>query len=142
MIRKMQITDYEEAFALWNNAKGMGLRSLDDSESGISRFLNRNPNTSFVVEIESHIAGVILGGHDGRRGYIYHAVVAEPYRKNGIGKLMVNTLLQAFTEEGINKVALVTFRSNLVGNTFWNSMGFEERPDLVYRNKSVNESNL
>lgn len=141
-IRKMLISDYNELNILWQNTKGMGLRSLDDSEAGISRFLKRNPNTCFVALIENRIAAAILGGHDGRRGYIYHAVVAEPYRKNGTGKRMVETLLMAFSEEGVNKVALVAFDSNLSGNAFWSAIGFQERKDLVYRDKSINSNNL
>jgi hypothetical protein len=50
----------------------MGLNNLDDSPEGIARYLQRNPSTCFAAEEEGELVGVILSGHDGRRGFIYH----------------------------------------------------------------------
>ena len=33
------------------------------------------------------------------------------------------------------------YQTNDLGNQFWNSMGFEKRDDLVYRNISINRDN-
>lgn len=141
-IRLMTLPDYEAVYTLWSDTAGMGMRSLDDSLSGIAKFLKRNPATSFVAEIDGKIVGVILCGHDGRRGYIYHTAVNENCRKRGIGKALVETALYALRNEGINKVALVAFQTNDLGNAFWNVLGFIERKDLVYRNFSLNDENL
>jgi ribosomal protein S18 acetylase RimI-like enzyme len=141
-IRMMTISDYEKVYELWANTAGMGIRSLDDSEEGIARFLRRNPTTNFVAVTEDTIIGVILSGHDGRRGYIYHAAVDIKYRGNGIGKSLVDSALEALEKEGINKVALVVFSNNDIGNAFWKSKGFEERIDLNYLNKSINSKNI
>ena len=45
----MTITDYEKVYALWMSCKNMGFNDIDDSKEGIARFLERNPNTSFVA---------------------------------------------------------------------------------------------
>ncbi len=137
----MTIDDYENIYELWMNTSGMGMRSVDDSKEGIEKYLNRNPETCFVAEVENEIVGVILSGHDGRRGYIYHTSVKETTRKNGVGKALVNAAMEALKAEGINKVALVAFNTNELGNSFWEAEGFEERKDLVYRNKSLNNNN-
>lgn len=141
-IRRMIIEDYEKVYALWTNTAGMGMRSLDDSMEGIDKFLKRNPSTNFVAMVDEEIRGVILSGHDGRRGYIYHAAVHVEYRGHGIGKALVDTALEALKEEGINKVALVVFKTNESGNAFWEAVGFEARTDLNYRNKSINMKNI
>lgn len=141
-IRKMKVSDYEETFMLWSNTAGMGMRSLDDSQEGISKFLKRNPNTNFIAIMNDKIVGVILCGHDGRRGYIYHAAVDEKKRGRGIGKALVKNALEGLKEEGIHKAALVVFKDNHIGNEFWDIMGFETRMDLNYRNKSLNEMNI
>lgn len=141
IIRPMVIKDYDAAFYLWSNTAGMGMRSLDDSQEGIKKFLTRNPNTCFVAEFDNQIAGVILCGHDGRRGYIYHAAVKPDFRKKGIGNALVNAALEALKKEQINKVALVVFATNSLGNEFWDHMGFETRDDLVYKNISLNLQN-
>ncbi len=141
IIRPMLIEDYNDVYNLWSNTTGMGMRSLDDSFEGISRFLDRNPNTCFVAELDNQIVGVIICGHDGRRGYIYHTAVRLDYRKKGTGKALVSAALDALKKERINKVALVVFANNSLGNEFWEHIGFEMRNDLVYRNISLNTQN-
>ena len=138
-IRLMTISDYEEVYELWINTPGMGLNNLDDSKEGIERYLKRNPGTCFVAEDVGKIVGVIMSGHDGRRGFIHHTTVLDTYRRQGIGQSLVNEALNALEKEGINKVALVVFDQNKSGNTFWENIGFEDRGDLVYRNKSIHE---
>ena len=136
-IRTMTISDYDQVYSLWINTPGMGLNNLDDSLDGIKKYLERNPNTCFVAEQNSNIVGVIMSGHDGRRGFIYHAAVAQNYQRKGIGKELVNAVLRALEKEKISKVALVVFEKNEKGNEFWEKMGFSGRNDLVYRNRSL-----
>lgn len=138
-IRRMVIEDYDKLYKLWMETPGMGLNSRDDSREGIEKYLLRNPNTCFVAEEDGKIIGGILCGHDGRRGYISHTVVAAAVQRRGIGRKLVECALQAFKEEGIAKVALVAFERNQSGNAFWEHMGFTSRNDLVYRNKGLLE---
>ena len=140
-IRTMNISDYESVFDLWIHTPGMGLNSTDDSKEGIEKFLKRNPTSCFVAEFDGHIIGVIMAGHDGKRGYIYHTAVLPAFRQQGVGKNLVEHAMSALEKEGIHKVALVAFKSNDIGNGFWDSIGFTERDDLVYRNKNIHELN-
>lgn len=133
-IRKMSMDDYEEIYKLWISTPGLGLNDIDDSKTGIDKYLERNPNTCFVAIASGKIVGVILSGHDGRRGFIYHTAVSITHRNEGIGSLLVNNALKALKSEGIHKVALVVFNTNEVGNKFWDNRGFSARLDLVYRN--------
>ena len=138
-IRKMTIKDYQGIYQLWLNTPGMGLNTLDDSIDGISKYLNRNPNTCFVAVKSEEIIGVIMGGHDGRRGFIYHLAVKISERKSGIGSTLVDNVMKALEKEGIHKVALVVYGKNDIGNRFWENIGFITREDLVYRNKNITE---
>lgn len=141
-IRTITIEDYDQIYKLWTSTPGMGLRSLDDSREGIECFLKRNPSTCFAsVGRDDRIDGVILCGHDGRRGYIYHMAVSVEKRRCGIGTSLVDAAVEALRLEGIHKVALVAFVSNKEGNHFWESIGFSRRDDLVYRNKAINMEN-
>ena len=135
--RIMTIEDYEGVYTVWMNTPGMGLNTTDDSREGIEKYLKRNPTTSFVAEYDGSIVGVIMAGHDGRRGYIHHAAVLSTYRTQGIGKNLVDHAMSALEEEGIHKVALVAFKKNDIGNGFWEHIGFTERDDVVYRNKNI-----
>ena len=141
LIRNMTISDYDRVYALWLSCKGMGLNDVDDSREGIERYLRRNPATVFVAEEGNEIVGVIMAGHDGRRGYIYHTAVHPDARKKGIGRALVGAALEALKAEGITKAALVAFERNKEGNAFWEQMGFSERNDLTYRNRTLREIN-
>jgi ribosomal protein S18 acetylase RimI-like enzyme len=137
MIRLMTPFDYDNVYALWVNTPGMGLNDIDDSREGIEKFLVHNPATCFVAEENGEVAGVILAGHDGRRGHIYHAVVADSARKRGLGTALLDAAMRALEAEGITKVSLVAFARNELGNAFWENRGFTVRTDLSYRNKSI-----
>jgi ribosomal protein S18 acetylase RimI-like enzyme len=136
--RLMTIEDYSQAYALWLLC-GNGLNDKDDSKEGIEKYLKRNPTTSFIAVDGEKIVGVILCGHDGRRGIIQHACVSPDYRRYGIGKKLVDLALEALKDEGINKVLLVAFKKNAGGNAFWEAQGFTLREDLNYRNKALAE---
>ena len=142
MVRIMTIEDYEGVYALWKKIKGFGIRSIDDSKEGGARFLKRNPTTSVVAEKDGRIVGSILCGHDGRRGCLYHVCVDEDYRRHGIGKRMVVFAMKALKEEKINKVSLIAFTENDIGNAFWNTIGWTERLDLNYYDFTLNEENI
>ena len=138
-IRVMTTEDYDAVYDLWMSCKNMGFNDVDDSREGIERFLRRNPSTCLVAEEEGVLAGVILGGHDGRRGFIHHMAVRESCRMQGLGTRLVETCLAAMKAEQISKVALLVFKYNDAGNAFWEKQGFTVREDLNYRNRALRE---
>jgi len=142
MIRTMTIEDYDEVYRLWTKIRGFGLRSVDDSREGVARFLSRNPETSVVAREDGRIVGAILCGHDGRRGCLYHVCVDPGYRMRGIGKSMVVFAMEALKKEKINKVSLIAFTKNDIGNAFWKEIGWTKREDLNYYDFTLNEENI
>ena len=140
--RIMQIADYPKIYRLWMGISGFGIRSIDDSKEGIERFLRRNPETSIVAEADGEIIGTILCGHDGRRGCFYHVCVKKEFRKQGIGKAMAVSAMKALQAEKINKVCLIAFLDNTVGNQFWKRVGWTFRKDLNYYDFTLNEENI
>ena len=142
MIRTMMIEDYEQVYALWKKIHGFGLRSIDDSREGVEKFLKRNPTTSVVAVEDGKIVGAILCGHDGRRGCLYHVCVDEAYRRRGIGRAMVVQSMEALKEEGISNVSLIAFTQNDIGNSFWNTIVWNERQDLNYYDFVLNTENI
>ncbi len=139
IIRIMREEDYDRVYALWMSCKNMGFNDRDDSREGIAKYLKRNPSTCFVAEEDGRIAGVILAGHDGRRGFIHHMAVAEDRRRQGLASALTEHALAALKAEGIHKAALLVFNRNAAGNAFWESMGFTARNDVTYRNRALAE---
>ena len=142
MVRQMKIEDYDQVYALWTKIRGFGIRSVDDSKEGVARFLRRNPDTSVVAVEEDQIVGAILCGHDGRRGCLYHVCVDPDWRMRGIGKAMVVYAMEALKKEEINKVSLIAFTQNDIGNAFWKEIGWTKREDLNYYDFILNEENI
>ena len=76
-IRLMQAADYAGAIQLWQGPARIGPFQRRTREEAIQAFLLRNPNTCFVAAQDDQIVGTVLGGSDGRRGYLYHLARAR-----------------------------------------------------------------
>ena len=50
--------------------------------------------------------------------------------------------MKALQAEEINKVSLIAFKSNAVGNQFWKGAGWTFREDLNYYDFTLNEENI
>ena len=61
---------------------------------------------------------------------------------DGIGKAMVVRAMEALKAEEINKVCLIAFTQNDIGNAFWNRIGWTRRLDLNYYDFTLNEANI
>lgn len=129
-IQPMTIEHYKAILSLWQVAEGVGLSDAD-SQEGIARFLARNPGLSFVVYVGETLAGAVLSGHDGRRGYIHHLAVQPAYRRQGLGQALVEQCLAALAQAGIDKCHLFVFKQNEAALQFWQRTGWTERVELV-----------
>ena len=52
------------------------------------------------------------------------------------------TCMKELQKEQINKVCLIAFKNNEVGNVFWKSVGWTFREDLNYYDFTLNEENI
>ena len=138
----MRHEDYDAVRALWMTIRGFGIRALDDSREDIERFIDRNPTTSVVARDGDRIVGSILCGSDGRQGALYHVCVAKEYRRRHIGTHMVSFCMHQLRYMGINKVSLIAFTANDVGNAFWNRIGWTRKTDVNYYEFVLNEKNI
>jgi ribosomal protein S18 acetylase RimI-like enzyme len=64
-IRVMTMDDYDAVMELMMSTPGVSIRDADSRES-TSRYLERNPEMSFVAETRTVLSGCIMCGHDGR----------------------------------------------------------------------------
>ena len=133
----MVIEDYAQVMDLWKSCEGIDLNEIDESKEGVARYLKRNPKTCLVEEKDGRIVGVIMAGHDGRRGSIHHLAVREKYRKQGIGKSLLACVTEALKKQGIRKTGIFVYENNHIGKEFWNSQGFLSHDDYFYMDKEL-----
>jgi len=136
-IEKMDIEDYEEIRALWENTEGVGLSGSDDSKESIAKFLEKNHDFCFIAKNDNELIGTIMAGSDGRRGHIYHLMVKPECRKQGTGRKLLEKAEEGLRKEGITKAFLVVFKENDIGNGFWEEAGYKTREDLCYRDRKL-----
>ncbi|MEY2427293.1 MAG: N-acetylglutamate synthase [Verrucomicrobiota bacterium] len=127
-IRNMSLDDYESVHRLWNASEGMSLGE-DDTRDGIALYLQRNPRSCFVALDGTEIAGVVLCGHEGRRGILRHLAVRPDYRKKGIATALIRACLEALSAEGIKKCNIFVMDDNKAGLQFWEHIGFYRLDD-------------
>jgi ribosomal protein S18 acetylase RimI-like enzyme len=124
---QMTIFDYDEVVALWQASDGIGEA---ETREEIDVFLARNPGFSYIARKDSELAGAILCGHDGRRGYLYHLAVDTRFRNQGIGRALVEQCLARLAKVNIPRCSVHLYVDNDSGESFWKQIGWRKRVDL------------
>ena len=128
-IEKFSMKYYDDVVQLWNKA-GISVGS-SDSKKEIERMLERNPNLFLIGKIEENIIAVVMGGFDGRRGYVHHLAIDPIYQKKGYGKKLVDDLISEFRRIGVHKIHLFIEKQNQAVVDFYNNLGWQMRNDLI-----------
>lgn len=125
----MTLNDYDAVLDLMKRTPGVTVRDADSRES-TARYLERNPGLSFVAELDGALAGCVMCGHDGRRGYLQHLVVAPEYRRQGLAASLVERCLSGLEQEGIVKCHLDVIKTNTAAAQYWSGQGWSLRTDI------------
>ena len=124
--------DYAEVFDLWSQA-GAGLHvGRSDSPEEIFKKLQRDPDLFLVAEVNGRIIGSVMGGFDGRRGIIYHLGVSSDYRRNGVGRALMEALEDRLGAKGCLKSYLLVTKDNLEAIRFYEASGWERMELYIY----------
>ncbi len=129
VIREMDISDYPQVIELWSETEAMLLRDADSREN-IGKYLERNPNLSFVALDGDNVVGAILVGTDGRRGYVQHLAVNSNCRGQGIGAALISRAVDALSEIGIAKTHLFVANENINAQAFYEKLGWFPRDEV------------
>lgn len=131
-------SDYQACYSLWSATEGIGLSDAD-SRSNIEGFLQHNPGLSFVAVDPGSgaLAGAVLCGCDGRRGYLHHLAVSPAYRRRGVGRELVRLCLAALSALGVQKCHIFVIADNSGGRRFWEGVGWVQRTSLLIMSRDI-----
>lgn len=135
-LRELSLDDLDAVLSLWRSADGVVLRAADSREA-IARFLAYNPGLSFACEAGGRVVGAVLGGTDGRRGYLYHLAVDPAHRRRGIGRALALRAAAALQARGIEKCHVFVLAENAGARAFWARAGWAERPEIVEMSRTA-----
>ncbi|KKM85153.1 hypothetical protein LCGC14_1291890 [marine sediment metagenome] len=120
---------YDKVIELWRKA-GISVGSSDSKEE-LEKMLKRNPNLFLIGRKNQKIIAVVMGGFDGRRGYVHHLAIDPDFQKKGYGRMMMDKIHNIFLQMGVHKVHLFIEINNKEVVNFYESMGWEKRDDLI-----------
>jgi ribosomal protein S18 acetylase RimI-like enzyme len=90
----------------------------------IDKKLEADDGLFFVAVAEGTVAGTIMAGYDGHRGWIYSVAVAPGFRRQGIGSQLISHAERALTSKGCVKINLQIMEGNETVVAFYESAGY------------------
>ena len=129
-LREITPQDHAGLYRLWQATPGIQLRA-DDQYPAFCSYLQRNPGLSLLAEVDGRLAGSLLAGEDGRRGYLQHLAVHPDFRRRGIASALIAGVLQRLAARGIGKSHVFVLDAAPEALAFWRSQpGWGERHDI------------
>ena len=134
-IREFKINDYPIVRDLWQ-AAGLVFRPGDELED-VKLKIQRDPDLFLVAEQNDEIVGSVIGGWDGRRGWIYHLAVRPEHQRKKIGAERVREVEKRLVAKGAKKVNAQVYKWNERSSAFFKAIGYEAQPDLIMIGKQL-----
>ncbi|WP_066480972.1 MULTISPECIES: GNAT family acetyltransferase [unclassified Sphingomonas] len=90
-----------------------------------------HPELFLIAVADGHLAGTVLAGWDGHRGWLYKLAVAPAHRDRGIGAALVRAAEARLAALGCAKVNLQVRAGNPAAG-FWQRLGYGEEPRISF----------
>ncbi|MDR7481790.1 MAG: GNAT family N-acetyltransferase [Armatimonadota bacterium] len=141
-IRPATVRDVSEIVALWGElarlhagldpAFAPSAQWQDEYRYFLRSLLGRDDALAVVAVREARLIGYAVGRltvlpgffEERRRGYIHDVVTRHAYRRRGVGRRLVQALLDWMAEAGVPTVELTVAVGNDEAMAFWERMGF------------------
>ena len=134
-IRRVAAGDYEALVALWA-VSGVDFEIQGrESRPAFLRQLAQFPDLYLVATVEERIVGVVLGTHDGRKGWISRLAVHPECRRRGIAAALVTTCDTAIRAQGIGIVTALVELGNAASAALFEGLGYRADVPVLYFRK-------
>lgn len=116
--------EYEQAvIALWEQCELT--RPWNNPKLDIERKLKVDPELFLVGFIDGQVVATVMGGYEGHRGWIYYLAVAPEYRRQGLGRQIMEAVEKRIREKGCPKINLMVRTGNTGAERFYAKIGYQ-----------------
>jgi len=123
-IRPYESKDQTQVVALWNEVFPDD-PPWNEPASMIRRKLTVQPELFLVAHVTGEVAGTVLAGFDGVRGWVHHLAVRASYRRQGLASSLMTAAEKGLAALGCPKVNLQVRATNSAVVAFYRSLGYE-----------------
>ena len=121
-IRPFMLADSDAVIKIW---KACDLTvPWNDPKRDIARKLQVNPELFLVAELNGRLAGTVMGGYEGHRGWINYLAVAPDSQRRGVGRALMETVEAKLLALGCPKINLQVRSSNTAVIQFYGHLGY------------------
>lgn len=119
--------DHAAVVALWSEVLGY-VSAHNAPELSIRKKTEVADGLFFVADDAGRLAGTVMAGYDGHRGWIYSLAVAPALRNRGLGRALLRHAEAALRERGCVKINLQIADGNEAVIGFYEKLGYKVEP--------------
>jgi len=136
-IREFRMTDYENVFVLWAETGIHYKPNGRENRQRLEKELETERALFLVAEVDKRIVGVVLGTHDGHKGWINRLAVQN---RQNIASKLVTTVETRLNEQGIDVIACLIKPENSISKSFFSKLGYTKAPVEYFSKKQSPDS--
>ena len=140
-MRPATIDDIPELLRFWQSSAENDSRPVD-SGTAVRRVIERDPDALVVAVADGEdgedgddgddgrrIVGSIIAGWDGWRCHLYRLAVSPEFRRQGLGRRLIEHAEQRLTALGATRIDAMVLDGNDLGQSIWRSAGYTQQPE-------------
>ncbi len=116
--------DYSPVVQFWEKIERGIHVGRSDASGEIEKKIQRDPDLFVIAEANGETICTVMGGFDGRRGFVYHLAVAGSYRGKGIGSCLLKEVKDRLRAKGCLRCFLFVISENNEAMLFYEKHGW------------------
>ena len=121
-VRSFQLADYQPVTELLETV--LSEECYEQTMEAFARQLSWDSELVLVAAVNDEIAGIMIGTIDKGSGYYYRIAVHPKYQRQGIGKQLIASLRQRFTQRNVTKIMITADEHNEPILSLYESLGY------------------